>query len=181
MSGHHEERRAARRNAILTVLAEVVTARGTTVSVDELARALQRTKPVLYKHFLNRSGIFVALVDWSAQARAEWLATAVTPCWTPEALLSPATSSEVVWPCVWSRLQGMAPENANVAGALERRQDEHRELLAQVLRHAPVSIDAEAVLLIDDGLLARHGRPHTVVTPSDVAHALALVVPRTTG
>jgi AcrR family transcriptional regulator len=54
-------RRERRRDELLNVADRVVQARGTNVSMDELASEAGITKPVLYRHFGDKDGLYEAL------------------------------------------------------------------------------------------------------------------------
>jgi AcrR family transcriptional regulator len=54
-------RRQRRRDELLDVADRVVQARGTNVSMDELASEAGITKPVLYRHFGDKDGLYEAL------------------------------------------------------------------------------------------------------------------------
>jgi AcrR family transcriptional regulator len=54
-------RRRRRRDELLDVADRVVQARGTNVSMDELAAEAGITKPVLYRHFGDKDGLYEAL------------------------------------------------------------------------------------------------------------------------
>jgi AcrR family transcriptional regulator len=54
-------RRQLRRDELLDVADRVVQARGTNVSMDELASEAGITKPVLYRHFGDKDGLYEAL------------------------------------------------------------------------------------------------------------------------
>lgn len=55
--------KAERREALLDAAAEAVRGRGADASMEELAAAVGVTKPILYRHFGDRSGLVLALAD----------------------------------------------------------------------------------------------------------------------
>jgi AcrR family transcriptional regulator len=58
-----DQRRAERREALLDAAADVIRRRGSAASMEELAAAGGVTKPILYRHFGDRSGLVLALAD----------------------------------------------------------------------------------------------------------------------
>lgn len=65
-SEHRQERheqRAQRRESLLDAAVEAVRSRGAAVSMEELAAAAGVTKPILYRHFGDRSGLVVAVAE----------------------------------------------------------------------------------------------------------------------
>jgi AcrR family transcriptional regulator len=72
-------RRERRRDELLDVADRVIQARGTSVSMDEIASEAGITKPVLYRHFGDKDGLYEALtrlyVDDLARALRPAVAT----------------------------------------------------------------------------------------------------------
>jgi AcrR family transcriptional regulator len=68
-------RRTRRRNELLDVADRVVQARGPGVSMDEIAAEAGITKPILYRHFGDKEGLYEALT----QRYVDELASAIRP------------------------------------------------------------------------------------------------------
>ena len=68
-------RRTRRRNELLDVADRVVQARGPGVSMDEIAAEAGITKPILYRHFGDKDGLYEALT----QRYVDELASAIRP------------------------------------------------------------------------------------------------------
>ena len=70
-------RRKRRRDELLDVADRVLQARGTNVSMDELAAEAGITKPVLYRHFGDKDGLYEALTRRYIEELARALRPAV--------------------------------------------------------------------------------------------------------
>jgi len=60
-AGLREQQKADRREALLDAAVEAIRTHGPQVSMEDLAAAAGVTKPILYRHFGDRSGLVVAL------------------------------------------------------------------------------------------------------------------------
>ena len=80
-----QEQRAQRRETLLDAAVEAVRSRGAAVSMEELAAAAGVTKPILYRHFGDRSGLVVAVAErFSASLLAELQQALATPTDNPK-------------------------------------------------------------------------------------------------
>jgi AcrR family transcriptional regulator len=59
----HTQRRKRRREELLDVADRVIERRGVVVSMDDIASEAGITKPVLYRHFGDKDGLFEALTE----------------------------------------------------------------------------------------------------------------------
>jgi AcrR family transcriptional regulator len=80
--------KAERREALLDAAAEVIRKRGANASMEELAAAAGVSKPILYRHFGDRSGLVLALTDrFASGLMSELQAVLTKPADNPRDIL----------------------------------------------------------------------------------------------
>lgn len=82
-----EERRAQRREELLQCSIDAIREHGATATMDQLARAGGVTKPILYRHFVDRDGLITAIAESFATSLAVDIDTALQTTQQAEALL----------------------------------------------------------------------------------------------
>jgi len=141
--------RTARREALLSAADQVVQRDGASASMAAIAAEAGITKPILYRHFGDKSGLYAALAERHTARLLETLTTALSTGSTSrdrvhrtvDAYLQTLEREPQVYRFLMQSVEA-APVQGQVRGFLRRLQEQLRRGIVLELRLAPGDVRA---------------------------------------
>jgi AcrR family transcriptional regulator len=149
-----EERRAAKRQEILDAAVRAIRTDGASVSMSRIASEAGTSKPIVYRHFRDKEGLYQALAERYVQRLIERLRSALVSDTDPRQLVVATIDAYL----------GFLEEEAQVHRFLAQRMLPYREDGQPVLAHFQAQVARELTVVLRDQLKT-HGHDTGAADP----------------